>query len=220
MSRAHAAASCLTIPQFYVLIRLVTPPKKGGKSKGDKNSKLIDKSSVATIATPADSGTDTPALETPASRAPDAVDGPLPPSAAALSQRLLAAPAPEPDGATLHCLAVSVMCFKIGRISVPPAVVLASEGLHRPAPAGAAAYGASNPPPAWTTHAQRLRAQAGSREFRAFVAGGWRDVPKDQRWWEDALGGEVEALRVERLKALQPYRLAAEGARELPCGVL
>jgi len=42
------------------------------------------------------------------------------------------APIVEPDGATLHCIAVAQTCFKWGSITVPPAVVLASEGFTKP----------------------------------------------------------------------------------------
>jgi hypothetical protein len=34
----------------------------------------------------------------------------------------------EPDGATLHCVSISQLCFKHGRITVPPAIVLAGNG--------------------------------------------------------------------------------------------
>jgi hypothetical protein len=171
---ARAAASSLTIPQFYVLIRLVTPPKKSAQVKADKNPKIIDKSSIDTIATPAHSqrhghpGTRD-------ARAPRAClcDGPLSPSEAALSQRLLAAPAPEPDGATLHRLAISVMRFKLGRISVPPAIVLASGGLHRPSPLV----------PLRTRPARLTRSACGRAcEFRAFAVCRWCDGPNDEHW--------------------------------------
>jgi hypothetical protein len=41
-------------------------------------------------------------------------------------------------------------------------------------------------------------------------------VPAGARWWEDALGGEVEAQRAARLASLRMFREGMEGARELP----
>ncbi|KAH0826097.1 hypothetical protein J3R83DRAFT_5843 [Lanmaoa asiatica] len=41
-------------------------------------------------------------------------------------------PIVEPDGVLLHCVAVSQICFKLGRITIPPAVILASEGFTKP----------------------------------------------------------------------------------------
>jgi hypothetical protein len=128
---------------------------------------------VPTISTPAnpvetDVGTPSPAA-TPLRTA--ALNAPSPASAAALASKL--AVMPESDGATLHCVAVSVMCFKMGRITVPPAIVLATEGLTRsPTPADIKAgvaveeFSAKNPPPSWTAHAQRLRSQACSKEYQ------------------------------------------------------
>jgi hypothetical protein len=124
---------------------------------------------MSDLASPA-SDTDTPALETPALRAPVSVMA-RSPSEAALSQRLLAAPAPEPDGATLHRLAISVMRFKLGRISAPPAIVLASGGLHRPSPLV----------PLRTRPALLTRSACGRAcEFRAFAVCRWCDGPNDE----------------------------------------
>jgi hypothetical protein len=112
----------------------------------------------------------------------------------------------------------------MGRITVPPAVVIASEGLHRSPDVDTQSgvvpklYSAMNPPPTWTQHAQRLRSTANVKEYREFMKGGWKRVPESERWWVDALGGEVEEQRVERLQILKPYREAAEGARGLAIG--
>lgn len=46
------------------------------------------------------------------------------------------------------------------------------------------------------------RLQDNSQHLKTFYAGGWRDVPEGERWWQDALGGEVEKKRVQGLKAL------------------
>jgi hypothetical protein len=78
---------------------------------------------------------------------------------------------PELDGATVHCVGVSVMCFKIGRITIPPAIAMACEGFtRRPTPsddgAPVAGYSATNPPPSWTKHAQKLRSQKFTKEYQ------------------------------------------------------
>jgi hypothetical protein len=78
--------------------------------------------------------------------------------------------------------------------------------------------------PALTGEHTRVHVRVGSASgragaefaYRALVRGGWRDVPEGQRWWEDVLGGEVEAQRVERLKSLKLFRDAMEAAREVP----
>ncbi|PCH42824.1 hypothetical protein WOLCODRAFT_138078 [Wolfiporia cocos MD-104 SS10] len=132
------------------------------------------------------------------------------------------APAPahvEPDGATLHCVAVSKLCFKIGRITVPPALVLASEGLC----AGPGVYGGdarkafshAAPPPFWH-HVERLRGDGVDlRALRAFFAGGWRAVPPEERWWEEALGGELEERRAAGMEALGALKRSMEGVQRM-----
>jgi hypothetical protein len=83
----------------------------------------------------------------------------LPADAAAAAVRK-----PEPDGATLHCISVNVTVFKNGRVTVPPALVLAGEGLG-------------------ATHAQGVAARGRAVELREkgmceLYCGAWRAVPK------------------------------------------
>jgi len=52
------------------------------------------------------------------------------------------------------------------------------------------------------------------KAFVKFQSGGWRDVPEGERWWEDALGGEVKVQRVQNLKLLGNLRHGMEGARQ------
>ncbi|EIW85875.1 hypothetical protein CONPUDRAFT_68535 [Coniophora puteana RWD-64-598 SS2] len=84
---------------------------------------------------------------------------------------------------TLHCVAVSWICAKHGRIVVPPPVLLTCEAFSRSSPSSAA-YSPSNP----THHMER------------------REV------WEDALGEEVEAQGVQNLKLLDDLGHGMEGA--------
>jgi hypothetical protein len=43
-------------------------------------------------------------------------------------------------------------------------------------------------------------------------------VPEGERWWEDALGGEVEEQRLKRLEVLKVFREGMEGARSIEIG--
>ena len=53
------------------------------------------------------------------------------------------------------------------------------------------------------------------KALRDFYAGGWRDVPEGERWWEDALGGEVEERRLRGLGCMQALRKGVEEARTI-----
>ncbi|KAJ7174893.1 hypothetical protein C8R46DRAFT_1189510 [Mycena filopes] len=64
--------------------------------------------------------------------------------ARALLARAVAREEREPDGALLYTVAVSQLCYKQGRITVPPALVLAANGFY-------AAPNASSSPPTSTT---------------------------------------------------------------------
>lgn len=103
----------------------------------------------------------------------------------------------ESSDVTLHCIAVSQMCFKVGRITVPPAVALASSGFCLTAPE-------------WK-HVRGMRQRG---EMRAFLRGGWRDVPVGARWWENALE-RIEERRVRNLQVVGKVREGLEGVRAL-----
>jgi hypothetical protein len=114
----------------------------------------------------------------------------------------------EADGATLHCVSISTLCFKSGRITVPPGIVLASCGFSAPPPPSSSLgngaqvyYSRSNPPPHYV-HVQDFLSLRGSRRFREFMRGGWRDVPEAERWWVSALGGIVEEQRRANVEGL------------------
>lgn len=91
------------------------------------------------------------------------------------------------DTEVLHTVCVSRVCFKLGRITVPPAVVMATNGMsvHPWEVYGAGVgtesqmrYSATNPPPTWTTNSQELfsKASGGSpKKLREFYKGQWRE---------------------------------------------
>lgn len=194
----------------YVVIRYVTQ-KKGGSSK-----KSVEK---ADIVPPSGDNAPFPALHTPVS----GTSTPIPPNANAPSlnpaERIASVLPAEPDGATLNCISVCQLCFKVGRMTVPPAIVLALDGFSVPPPPGAAVttYSRAHPPPSWV-EAQKLVApdvpKGHMRTLQAFLRGGWRDVPAGQRWWEDALGGEIEERRRRNLGLVHGVRTGLEGALE------
>lgn len=70
-------------------------------------------------------------------------------------------------------------------------------------------YSAANPPRAWTERAQPLRTARNVKEYVRWLRGGW----KEERWWEDAMGGEVEEERRRRLSEVEGLRIGLEGAR-------
>lgn len=134
-------------------------------------------------------------------------------------------PSEEPDGATLHTISVSQVCFKIGRITVPPALVLACNGFSAPPLATAAngfasaslgTYSPANPPPHWVRAKAVMSKPVGgsTKALQALFKGGWRDVPEGERWWDQALGG-VEEQRKANLELLEGLRKGMDGARGL-----
>ncbi len=112
-----------------------------------------------------------------------------------------AAIAPEPDGATLHCVSVNVVVFKHGRITVPPALALAGEGL-----------GAT---PAQGMEARKRALELGLNGMRELYLGGWRAVPEgDERWWDVAMKG-LEGRIEKRVGKVRGVREGLEGALQV-----
>ena len=119
----------------------------------------------------------------------------------------------ESDDTILHAVAVSRLCFKMGRITVPPAVVLALHGFSE-APTQGTSYSHENPPPSFIQAKKMSRLRGGNaKRLIEFCKEGWRAVPSGQRWWEDALGGSVEARRTARLGAMEALATGAEESR-------
>ncbi|KAG2069670.1 hypothetical protein BDR04DRAFT_1101342 [Suillus decipiens] len=124
---------------------------------------------------------------------------------------------PESDGAILHCVAISYICFKFGRITVPPSVVLPCEGFSKPpSTTSAAPFSLTNPPPHWKkVKALRVAPSGSMSAFANFLKGGWRDVPEGERWWEGALDGPIEEQRKANLEVFDSIRKGMEGARSI-----
>ncbi|KAG6834518.1 hypothetical protein H0H93_009165 [Arthromyces matolae] len=133
-----------------------------------------------------------------------------------------AEPEMEADGAILHTVGVVQLCCKIGRITIPPAIVLALSGfsvapplLSTPLPDGDFAsqsdsktipqrYSHTNPPPHWI-EVKRIQARThgGSwKKLKAFLKGAWKHLPVEERWWDKAMGGEVEEGRKRAMEML------------------
>ncbi|KAJ7631799.1 hypothetical protein B0H17DRAFT_1023848 [Mycena rosella] len=200
---------------IWVISRFVNPPSKS-KSKKSSTTPTSSTSDSAnpraaeppkaprfptlkTPATPLTSGGSTPLLaaEHNDTASDNARATGHDADADAVAKALLARArhATEPDGALLYTICVSQLCFKQGRITVPPALQI-----RRPLPSKK--YAAAQPPappnappPHWPATAP-LRASM--RELRALYAGGWRAVPPAERWWDDALRGCEAELAARR----------------------
>ncbi|KAG2153265.1 hypothetical protein DEU56DRAFT_475486 [Suillus clintonianus] len=123
----------------------------------------------------------------------------------------------EPDGAILHCVATTYVCFKHGRITVPPGIVLSCEGFSKPPnTASAAPFSPMNPPAHWKkVQALRVGLSGSAPVFARFLKGGWRDVPEGERWWEDALDGPIDEQRKTNFEIFDSIRKGMEQARSL-----
>ncbi|KAJ3724200.1 hypothetical protein DFJ43DRAFT_635279 [Lentinula guzmanii] len=106
---------------------------------------------------------------------------------------------PTVPDSKLHTIAVSRICFKVGRITVPPAIVFTTNGmsmhpwevctngtekgmassLSSPSPFAVAKFSHNNPPPSWTEHGLYLIAKTHSGDeakLREFYRGAWRNT--------------------------------------------
>ncbi|KAJ6556211.1 hypothetical protein B0H19DRAFT_994471 [Mycena capillaripes] len=196
---------------IWCISRFVKPPSKKSKSKSSTSTE--SQNHIANgLAIASGVASAIPTLKTPATPLAGMSGGQTPLNGGAngenvndpdsVSRALLAraAKATEPDGALLYTVAVSQLCYKQGRITVPPAVVLAANGFYA-APGttdkrvqdwnGSSANTNTAPPhwPAVRTLTAPMRALA------KFYAGGWRDVPEGQRFWEDAFAACEAELR-------------------------
>jgi hypothetical protein len=122
------------------------------------------------------------------------------------------------DDAIVHCIALSQVCFKIGRITIPPALVFASDGMTTVPPPLLSADNARpagsvvNIPPYWD-HVRKLRLD--KERYVRLLTGGWRDVPEGEKWWEDAFNGEGEARRLANLQVLEIIRKGMDAVRAM-----
>ncbi|KAJ6473439.1 hypothetical protein C8R47DRAFT_1076728 [Mycena vitilis] len=227
---------------IWCVSRFVKPPSKSQSRKHQKKSQSTDSSeahiasalaaatgvasaipSLKTPATPLGgmSGVDTPVSGVSGANA-DAMNGGThglngngstsEPDAVSRALMKKAVAAVEADGALLYTVAISQLCYKQGRITVPPAVVLASNGFY--AAPSSSAHGTTEAkhgnttaaPPYWPA----VRALNSSMPTLAkFFAGGWRGAPEGERFWEEAFS----ACEDERLERLVPFVGEAEGKR-------
>ena len=118
----------------------------------------------------------------------------------------------EPDGATLYTIVISQVCFKIGRITVPPGIVFAANGFT-----GVSGHSLANPHPEWSEAERIVSGHLGGspKKLKKFLAGGWRDIPESERWWDKSLGERIEAQRVKNISMIEGLRKGLENAREL-----
>ncbi|KAF9261658.1 hypothetical protein L218DRAFT_1001448 [Marasmius fiardii PR-910] len=92
-------------------------------------------------------------------------------------------PLVEPDGATVHATAIAQLCFKIGRITVPPTLVFASNRYSMPpSPSHSASrvgdYSHSNPPHWKIIKSLVSRLEGDITNLRKLYVGGWRAFPE------------------------------------------
>ncbi|EMD32297.1 hypothetical protein CERSUDRAFT_162052 [Gelatoporia subvermispora B] len=112
------------------------------------------------------------------------------------------------SGVVCHCIAVSMLCCKIGRITIPPALALATEGFCDSGTDGdenaLTHYSRDNPPPHWKHPFPQgaTRPRSDLPTLRRFLTHGWRDVPQGSRWWEQALQGTVEKRRIAGMEVV------------------
>jgi hypothetical protein len=98
----------------------------------------------------------------------------------------------------VHCVSVNVMVFKHGRITVPPALVFAGEGLGTTPEQG--------------TLARERAMELGLRGMRELYRGGWRTVPEGrERWWDEAMNGLEERIE-RRVGQVKGVREGLDGA--------
>ncbi|EAU87237.2 hypothetical protein CC1G_12455 [Coprinopsis cinerea okayama7 len=183
---------------LYLVSKYVTKPKEGSPSSPPP----FFPQQQSHLPSPASSGTSTPTIPIP-------------------YQSLLV----EKDGWVVHTVAVAQLCFKAGRITVPPSIVLASNGFcvfpyTSPIPYSTISTDPSrkpNPPPHWAEVKKLVSPKHGGslRKYFEFLRSGWKEVRYEdgERWWETALGGEVEAQRERALAELELLKKGLEGAR-------
>ncbi|KAI0077165.1 hypothetical protein K474DRAFT_1596562 [Panus rudis PR-1116 ss-1] len=193
---------------IYVVTRYVTHPKNKKKSSKSSTPNGTPTPKVSLTPPSEPSGAPIASLHTPSD--PSLTREPAETGLRALANA--AASQVEPDGAILHCVAISECCFKIGRITVPPTLVLASEGFA--SPPSPSSYSHRNPPP-HITHLRHYRSSQNLKSLMELMKGGWREVKEDERWWEKAFEGVVEQGRKRNLELVRGVHDGMENARAL-----
>ncbi|KAF8604534.1 hypothetical protein BDV93DRAFT_522250 [Ceratobasidium sp. AG-I] len=103
----------------------------------------------------------------------------------------------DDDGALIHCIAVSTMCFKHGRVTVPPKIALAVSGFSL-SEAGSKRN--------WEL-ANAIRAR-GAGAMKDYLRGGWKE---SEKWWEPSV--EVDMERARRVEVLSTLMKGMDGLR-------
>ncbi|KIM37735.1 hypothetical protein M413DRAFT_448252 [Hebeloma cylindrosporum] len=199
---------------LYVMSKVVCKSK--GKKRRDIEQKSISpsdsiSSQIMALRTPGPEGinsTGVPSLSvTPKDQNTAAID-----TENALNAVVAGLSGEEPDGATLHTIIISQICFKVGRITVPPQLVLGVNGFT-----GAEGYSAASPHPQWANaRKQMLKPYGGNvKKLKELFVGGWREVPEGERWWDHALGEAVETQRLKNLVSIEGLRKGLEAARAI-----
>ncbi|CAE6449335.1 hypothetical protein ACGC1H_000200 [Rhizoctonia solani] len=188
---------------IYLVAKFVSHPKKSKTSSPTKYSHNphTKPTTIPTITTPS-----TPLVtetSTPTESATQAGLAPLDTSTVDTKLAPNAPPKPnlcthDEDGALIHCIAVSTYCFKHGRITVPPRVVLAMCGFSL-----TEAGDKSN----WT-NANILRDRRSVR-ISDFLRGGWKS--EGNQFWEAS--PKVEAERARRVAHLKKLTEGMDGLR-------
>lgn len=238
--------SNLLIHQFYVLHKFVRKPtkkeaaqiaKQAARTSSAEKAKEREATDNAPIhpqimalrmpvvddvtgSSPDPSATGTPNPSSSSSlNPPTSTQTTLSAAAAGLVSSALANGGLEEDGSILHTIVISQCCFKIGRITVPPALVLAANGMT-----GARGYSHAAPHPEWASEARKLRAVSeggGLRTLRKFLTGGWKDVQEAAKkegkkpWWDEAMGEEVAETNKRNLALVEGLRFGMEGTRTI-----
>ena len=172
-----------------------------------KNRRAITTNEAAAQAGTGESGTS--AAESPSSKTPLTKNAHPETSLNAVAAQLAGH---EPDGVTLHTLHVTQICFKIGRITIPPNVVLGANGFT-----GYPGFSVTKPHAEWQEARKRMSKPLGGspKKMRELMTGGWKSVPESERWWDQALGPEVEAQRVKNMALIEDLRKGLDHARTL-----
>lgn len=205
---------------LYVVLKFVTKPKKPNHGlvshiKVNTGNNEHSTSESMPFAAPSRTPVEGESITTPATPAEHVASSPPEISRAVydISRGLKTKESnilQELDGAILHTVAVSQLCFKVGRITVPPELALAANGFSVPATDGIP-YSHKNPPPSFL-RAKKLMSKphGGCPEgLKDFLKGGWREVSEGawEKWWIDALGGHIEERRKTGLEAMEKLRM-------------
>lgn len=186
--------------------------KKAGGKKTDHGQRPSQPSTSRIGGLGTGESANTSLYATPANKTPVLKNGSQAGTERSLHEVAVQLAGEEPDEAILHTIQISQICFKIGRITVPPGLVLGADGFT-----GFPGYSLANPHPQWAQAKKVMSKPMGGslRKLRELMTGGWKDVPETERWWDQALGIAVEERRLKNLAQMECLRKGLDGARTL-----